>query len=86
MGLFCSFPSRVSSETFDTVRLWIVVGSCALRLLVTRYHLQAYLNLAQKWVDQMKKEAGRIAAIDIQRKVRYIYFRTSARNLFEVFT
>ncbi|XP_056271264.1 transmembrane protein 161A [Pseudoliparis swirei] len=63
----------VSSETFDTVRLWIVVGSCALRLLVTRYHLQAYLNLAQKWVDQMKKEAGRIAAIDIQRKVTRIF-------------
>ncbi|TNN39402.1 Transmembrane protein 161A [Liparis tanakae] len=63
----------VSSETFDTMRLWIVVGSCALRLLLTRYHLQAYLNLAQKWVDQMKKEAGRIAAIDIQRKVTRIF-------------
>lgn len=37
---------------------------------MTRYHLQAYLNLAQNWVEQMKKEAGRIAAIDIQRKVR----------------
>lgn len=47
------------------------MASCALRLAVTRYHLQAYLNLAQKWVEQMKKEVGRIAAIDIQRKVRY---------------
>ncbi|XP_068558549.1 transmembrane protein 161A [Cebidichthys violaceus] len=63
----------VSSETFDCVRLWIVVGSCVLRLLLTRYHLQAYLNLAQKWVEQMKKEAGRIAAIDIQRKVTRIF-------------
>lgn len=44
---------------------------CLLRLLLTRYHLQAYLNLAPKWVEQMKKEAGRIAAIDIQRKVWY---------------
>lgn len=44
---------------------------CLLRLAMTRYHMQAYLNLAQKWVEQMKKEAGRIAAIDIQRKVRY---------------
>ncbi|XP_068447865.1 transmembrane protein 161A [Clinocottus analis] len=63
----------VSSETFDSVRLWIIVGSCALRLLLTRYHMQAYLNLAQKWVEQMKKEAGRIAAIDIQRKVTRIF-------------
>ncbi|KAK9519157.1 hypothetical protein VZT92_021902 [Zoarces viviparus] len=63
----------VSSESFDCMRLWIVVGSCVLRLLLTRYHLQAYLNLAQKWVEQMKKEAGRIAAIDIQRKVTRIF-------------
>lgn len=61
---------RVSSETFDSMRLWIIVVSCVLRLGLTRYHLQAYLNLAQKWVEQMKKEAGRIAAIDIQRKVK----------------
>lgn len=62
---------RVPSEVFDSMRLWIIVALCALRLALTRYHLQAYLNLAQKWVEQMKKEAGRIAAIDIQRKVRY---------------
>lgn len=54
------------------MRLWIIVVLCVLRLGLTRYHMQAYLNLAQKWVEQMKKEAGRIAAIDIQRKVRYL--------------
>lgn len=66
----CRPPQRrVSSGAFDSVRLWVIVASCALRLALTRYHLQAYLNLAQKWVEQMKREAGRIAAIDIQRKV-----------------
>ncbi|KAM7012108.1 transmembrane protein 161A [Tautogolabrus adspersus] len=63
----------VSSAAFDSVRLWIIVVLCVLRLAMTRYHLQAYLNLAQKWVEQMKKEAGRIAAIDIQRKVTRIF-------------
>uniref|UniRef100_UPI0037E79451 transmembrane protein 161A n=1 Tax=Semicossyphus pulcher TaxID=241346 RepID=UPI0037E79451 len=63
----------VSSEAFDSMRLWIIVALCVLRLGLTRYHLQAYLNLAQKWVEQMKKEAGRIAAIDIQRKVTRIF-------------
>lgn len=62
---------RVPSAMFDSMRLWIIVVLCVLRLALTRYHLQAYLNLAQKWVEQMKKEAGRIAAIDIQRKVGY---------------
>ncbi|CAB1447598.1 unnamed protein product [Pleuronectes platessa] len=63
----------VPSELFDSVRLWIIVGLCVLRLALTRYHLQAYLNLAQKWVEQMKKEAGRIAAIDIQKKVTRVF-------------
>ncbi|XP_037530735.1 transmembrane protein 161A [Nematolebias whitei] len=63
----------VSSAAFDGMRLWIVVALCVLRLALTRYHLQAYLNLAQKWVEQMKKEAGRIAAIDIQRKVTRVF-------------
>ncbi|XP_075895746.1 transmembrane protein 161A [Nelusetta ayraudi] len=63
----------VPSASFDSLRLWVIVTLCVLRLLLTRYHLQAYLNLAPKWVEQMKKEAGRIAAIDIQRKVTRIF-------------
>ncbi|XP_062868880.1 transmembrane protein 161A [Trichomycterus rosablanca] len=63
----------LSSATFDSVRLWTIVGLCVLRLLLTHQHLQAYLNLAPKWVEQLKKEAGRIAAIDIQRKVTRVY-------------
>ncbi|KAM9848743.1 transmembrane protein 161A [Aulostomus maculatus] len=63
----------VPSAVFDSMRLWLIVALCVLRLALTRYHLQAYLNLAQKWVEQMKKEAGRIAAIDIQRKVTRVF-------------
>lgn len=47
-----------------------MVGLCGLRLAATRPHLQAYLCLAERWVQQMRKEAGRIAAVEIQRKVR----------------
>eukprot|EP00061_Rhincodon_typus_P011877 g37223.t1 len=50
------------------MRLWIIIALCTLRLTMTRYHLQAYLNLAEKWVDLMKKEAGNIPMIEIQRK------------------
>lgn len=67
-----SHTCRVSSAAFDSMRLWIIVALCVLRLALTRHHMQAYLNLAQKWVEQMKKEAGRIAAIDIQRKVSFL--------------
>lgn len=71
----------IPSSAFDSIRLWIVVGLCVLRLGMTRYHLQAYLNLAQKWVEQMKKEAGRIAAVDIQRKVTRVFCYLSVVTL-----
>ncbi|KAJ8357733.1 hypothetical protein SKAU_G00205270 [Synaphobranchus kaupii] len=61
------------SSTFSSVRLWTVVALCLLRLSLTRFHLQAYLNMSQKWVEQMRREAGRIAAIDIQRKVTRVF-------------
>lgn len=63
-------PRRMSEETFDTLRLWVIVLMCVLRLVMMRHHLQAYLNLAQKGVDQMKKEAGRISTVDLQKMVR----------------
>ncbi|XP_061458151.1 transmembrane protein 161A isoform X2 [Rhineura floridana] len=63
----------MSNATYNSVRLWTVVALCLLRLAVTRHHLQAYLNLAEQWVDQMKREAGRIAVLEIQRKITRIY-------------
>lgn len=73
--LFFSFIHRMSEDTFDTVRLWIIILLCALRLAMMRRHLQAYLNLAQKSVDQMKKEAGRISMVDLQKMVSMMALR-----------
>ncbi|NXT20645.1 T161A protein, partial [Syrrhaptes paradoxus] len=63
----------MSDSAYDTARLWAIVALCLLRLAVTRRHLQAYLGLAERWVEQMRKEAGRIAVLDIQRKISRIY-------------
>ncbi|NXT39866.1 T161A protein, partial [Pelecanoides urinatrix] len=60
----------MSDSAYNTARLWTIVGLCLLRLAVTRRHLQAYLGLAERWVEQMRREAGRIAVLEIQRKVR----------------
>ncbi|XP_027302053.1 transmembrane protein 161B isoform X2 [Anas acuta] len=64
----------MSEDTFDTMRLWIIILLCALRLAMMRSHLQAYLNLAQKSVDQMKKEAGRISTVDLQKMVARVFY------------
>ncbi|CAI9559506.1 unnamed protein product [Staurois parvus] len=63
----------MSDSTYNTFRLWIIVVFCLLRLSLTRYHLQAYLGLADRWVEQMKREAGRISMVEIQRKISRIF-------------
>uniref|UniRef100_H3B671 Transmembrane protein 161B n=1 Tax=Latimeria chalumnae TaxID=7897 RepID=H3B671_LATCH len=64
----------MTEPTFDTLRLWMIILLCVLRLTVMRHHLQAYLNLAQKCVEQMKKEAGRISTVDIQKMVARVFY------------
>ncbi|KAK7805186.1 hypothetical protein U0070_004312 [Myodes glareolus] len=60
---------RPSEGAFDSLRLWVLVVLCLLRLVVTRSHLQAYLCLAKTRVEQLRKEAGRIEAREIQQRV-----------------
>ncbi|XP_072372336.1 transmembrane protein 161B isoform X7 [Scyliorhinus torazame] len=64
----------MSETTYDSLRLWIVILLCVLRLALIRQHLQAYLNLAQKGVEQMKKEAGRISTTDLQKMVARVFY------------
>ncbi|XP_063138732.1 transmembrane protein 161B isoform X4 [Rattus norvegicus] len=64
----------MTEATFDTLRLWLIVLLCVLRLAMMRSHLQAYLNLAQKCVDQMKKEAGRISTVELQKMATRVFY------------
>ncbi|XP_045348468.1 transmembrane protein 161A isoform X1 [Leopardus geoffroyi] len=66
-------PHRLSDSAFDSLRLWVLVALCLLRLAVTRPHLQAYLCLAKARVEQLRREAGRIEAREIQRRVVRVY-------------
>ncbi|XP_025920669.1 transmembrane protein 161A [Apteryx rowi] len=71
----------MSDSAYNTARLWTIVGLCLLRLAVTRRHLQAYLGLAERWVEQMRREAGRIPVLEIQRKITRIYCYVSVVSL-----
>ncbi|KAM4576121.1 transmembrane protein 161B isoform 2-T2 [Odontesthes bonariensis] len=66
--------TQMTEQTYDTLRLWVIILMCTLRLAMMRHHLQAYLNLAQKGVDQMKKEAGRISTVDLQKMVARVFY------------
>ncbi|XP_021569289.1 transmembrane protein 161A, partial [Carlito syrichta] len=63
----------LSDSAFDSMRLWVLVALCLLRLAVTRPHLQAYLCLAKARVERLRKEVGRIEAREIQRRVVRVY-------------
>ncbi|XP_047552526.1 transmembrane protein 161A isoform X5 [Lutra lutra] len=63
----------LSDSAFESLRLWVLVALCLLRLAVTRPHLQAYLCLAKARVEQLRREAGRIEAREIQRRVVRVY-------------
>ncbi|XP_076978186.1 transmembrane protein 161A isoform X2 [Tamandua tetradactyla] len=65
--------SMLSDATFDALRLWVLVALCLLRLAVTRPHLQAYLGLAKARVEQLRREAGRIEARELQQRVVRVY-------------
>ncbi|XP_066061815.1 transmembrane protein 161A isoform X1 [Chamaea fasciata] len=71
----------LSGPAFDSARLWALVALSLLRLLGTRHHLQAYLGLAPRWVSRIRREAGRIPARDIQRKITRIYCYVSVVSL-----
>ncbi|KAF7475891.1 histone H2B type 1 [Marmota monax] len=64
----------MTEATFDALRLWLIILLCVLRLAMMHSHLQAYLNLAQKCVDQMKKEAGRISIVELQKMVARVFY------------
>ncbi|XP_069483696.1 transmembrane protein 161B isoform X3 [Ambystoma mexicanum] len=66
--------TQMTEASFDTLRLWIIILLCTLRLAVMRHHLQAYLNVAHKCVEQMKKEAGRISTVELQKMVARVFY------------
>ncbi|KAG4072500.1 hypothetical protein HA402_012647 [Bradysia odoriphaga] len=50
----------LTPNSFDTIRLLLVVFAVILRFSLMPVYLQAYLNLAYDRIQDMKKEAGRI--------------------------
>lgn len=64
----------MSDETFEVIRIMMVIGFCVFRLFMVRFHLQAHLNMAVDKVEQLRKEAGRISAIEVQKMVTRVFY------------
>ncbi|EEC16752.1 transmembrane protein 161B, putative [Ixodes scapularis] len=73
-----SFPGMrgnlMSGEAFETTRILLVLGVVLLRLLLMPRYLQSYLNLAPERMADMRKEAGNISNVELQRKVVRVFY------------
>lgn len=64
----------ISSETFDIIRIVLVIVVAVIRLGMMPYYLQSYLNMAYTKVEEQKRESGRITNKDIQKKVAGVFY------------
>lgn len=71
------WPNRgtiMSPGSFETARILVVIFVILLRLLLIWRYLQAYLNLAPSKLARLRKEAGRITNIELQRMIARVYY------------
>ncbi|XKL60445.1 hypothetical protein PGB90_007502 [Kerria lacca] len=61
-------------ESFESLRLILVVVSMLLRLCIMPIYLQAYLNMAYERTQALKNEAGKISNIDLQKKIASVFY------------
>jgi len=64
----------MTGETFETMRLYMVVLTIVYRLFIMPRYLQAYLNIAFDKVAELKQEAGKISNLELQRKVVRVFY------------
>ncbi|XP_075549563.1 transmembrane protein 161-like emei [Dermacentor variabilis] len=73
-----SFPGMrgnlMSSQAFEATRIVLVLAVVVLRLCLMPRYLQSYLNLAPEKMAELRKEAGNISNIDLQRKVVRVFY------------
>lgn len=65
---------RLQPHVFETLRLLVVLFVVILRFCLLPIYLQSYLNIAYDKVEDLKKEAGRITNVELQKKVSSIFY------------
>ncbi|KAF5397322.1 hypothetical protein PHET_09582, partial [Paragonimus heterotremus] len=61
-------------EHLDTLRILSCLGVVLTRVVITRWHLQAYLYSAQDKLDQFNREPGQTSNKEVQRLVASIFY------------
>lgn len=64
----------MTSEGFETARLCVIVAAVLLRFALMPLYLQSYLNLAPGRLLELRKEAGRISNVELQKTVARVFY------------
>ena len=64
----------MTSEQFESARLYLVVAVLVFRLIMMPRYLQSYLNMAYHKMEEMKQEAGKISNVDLQKQIARIFY------------
>uniref|UniRef100_G3MM91 Transmembrane protein 161B n=1 Tax=Amblyomma maculatum TaxID=34609 RepID=G3MM91_AMBMU len=73
----CSFMRGnhpMSGEVFETSRIVLVLAVVVVRLCLMPRYLQSYLNLAPDKMADLRREAGSITNIELQRRVVGVFY------------
>lgn len=64
----------MASASFESFRLFIVVVAVIVHFCFMPLYLQCYLNMANSRVEDIKKEAGRITNVDLQKRIAAVFY------------
>jgi len=64
----------LTSDQFETLRLYVVVLVLLFRLAMMPSYLQSYLNMAYHKLEGIKQEAGKISNVDLQKSVVRVFY------------
>lgn len=63
----------VVEMSYESFRVAVLLGVCALRLVLYRAYLQSYLDTARWRVENLRQEQGRITILQLRKKVSNIF-------------
>ncbi|GFX26713.1 transmembrane protein 161B [Trichonephila clavipes] len=64
----------MSPDAFDTTRLVLIIVIVAIRFLLMPHYLQSYLNMAPEKLRNLRKEAGKISNVELQKMVARVFY------------
>ncbi|OQR79099.1 transmembrane protein-like [Tropilaelaps mercedesae] len=74
MRVFSGMSGPVMSpDQFEISRIMTIIAACTLRLWLFNRYMQAYMNVAQKKVRSLQKEAGRIQISEFRKTISSVF-------------